>query len=166
MKDYIEVGQIVNTHGLKGEVKVNPWTDSPDFFEVFGSVYTKNGRQYDIKGIKYQKGCVLLKLDGVETIDDAERMRNTVLYVKRNIFDNLPENTYLIADLIGLCVKDETTDYGILEDVISTGSNDVYVVRGQESSKPILIPAIRDVVREINIKEGYIFVNIPKGLID
>jgi 16S rRNA processing protein RimM len=78
---------------------------------------------------------------------------------------NLPKDTYLVADIKGLLVKDENTEYGIVDDVISTGSNDVYIVKS-EGKKDILIPAIKDVVLEINIKEGYILINMPKGLID
>ena len=164
MDNYIEVGQIVNTHGLKGEVKVNPWTDFPEVFEAFDCVFKNDGTKYNIDGIKYQKGCVLLKLRGIDSIDDAERMRNTVLYVQRELFDSLPEDTYLVADIVGLAVKDEKVEYGTVADVITTGSNDVYVVKGEKYPQ-ILIPAIKDVVKEININDGYILVDIPKGLI-
>lgn len=164
MDNYIEVGQIVNTHGLKGEVKVNPWTDFPEVYSSFEGVFTNDGTEYKINGIKYQKGCVLLKLDGVDNIDDAEKMRGNTLYVPRELFDSLPENTYLIADIIGLAVKDSDTVYGVISDVITTGSNDVYIVKG-ESYPQLLIPAIKDVVKEINIEKGYVLVDIPKGLI-
>lgn len=164
MDNYIEVGQIVNTHGLKGEVKVNPWTDFPEVYSSFECVFTNDGTEYKINGIKYQKGCVLLKLDGVDNIDDAEKMRGNTLYVPRELFDSLPENTYLIADIIGLAVKDSDTVYGVISDVITTGSNDVYIVKG-ESYPQLLIPAVKDVVKEINIEKGYVLVDIPKGLI-
>lgn len=165
MDKYIEVGQIVNTHGLKGEVKVNPWTDAPEVFEEFDEVYLADGTKYKVKGVRYQKNCVLLKLFGVDYIDQAERMKNKILSVKKKLFENLPENTYLVADIKGLAVKDENTVYGVLDEVLTTGSNDVYVVKS-EGKKDILLPAIKDVILEINIKDGYILINMPKGLID
>jgi len=165
MDKYIEAGQIVNTHGLRGEMKVNPWTDAPEVFEVFDKVYLSDGSEYKVEGVRYQKACVLLKLSGINTIDDAERMRNKILLVKKELFKNLPDDTYLVADIKGLLVKDKDTEYGIVDDVITTGSNDVYVVKA-EGRSDILIPAIKDVILEINIKEGYILINMPKGLID
>ncbi len=165
MDKLIDVGQIVNTHGLKGEVKVNIRTDCPEVFELFDFVYTENKTEYEVKGVRYQKGCVLLKLKGIDDVDDAERMRGTVLYVRREIFSSLPEDTYLVADIIGLEVREEQTVYGTVADVITTGSNDVYAVKDQ-NGKMIYIPAIKSVVSEINIKAGFIEIIMPKGLID
>lgn len=165
MGKYIEVGQIVNTHGLRGEVKVNPWTDAPEVFEAFDEVYLADGTEYKIENVRYQKNCALLKLSGVDVIEKAERLKNKILMAKREIFDALPEDTYLVADIKGLVVKDEDVVYGTVDDVITTGSNDVYIVKA-EGRKDILIPAIKDVILEINVKEGYILVNMPKGLID
>lgn len=162
---YIEVGQIVNTHALKGEVKVNPWTDAPEVFECFDRVCTADGKSFDIESIKYQKACVILKLSGVNSIDDAEKMRGKILSVPRNTFENLPDDTYLVADIIGLTVKDNDTEYGKIADVITTGSNDVYVVK-RDGAKDLLIPAIKSVVKDINIGGGYVLVEMPKGLID
>lgn len=165
MDKLIDVGQIVNTHGLKGEVKINIRTDSPEVFELFDFVYTESGSEYEVKGVRYQKGCVLLKLKGIDDVDDAERMRGTVIYAKRDIFSSLPEDTYLVADIIGLEVREGQTVYGKVSDVITTGSNDVYAVKDQ-NGKMIYIPAIKSVVMEINIKAGYIEIIMPKGLID
>jgi len=165
MDKYIEVGQIVNTHGLKGEVKVNPWTDAPEVFEAFDEVYLADETVYKIENVRYQKNCALLKLSGIDVIEKAERLKNKILMAKREIFDALPDDTYLVADIEGLTVKDEEIIYGTVDDVITTGSNDVYIVKS-EGRKDILIPAIKDVILEINVKEGYILVNMPKGLID
>ncbi len=162
---YIEVGQIVNTHALKGVVKVNPWTDSAEVFECFDKVYTKDGKVYDVEDIKYQKSCVLLKLKGIDSIETAEKMRNKILYADRTIFENLPKDTYLVADIIGLSVKDENVTYGVVTDIINTGSNDVYVVK-RDNEKDLLLPAIKEVVREINVNGGYILADIPNGLLD
>ncbi len=165
MDKLIDVGQIVNTHGLKGEVKVNIRTDCPEVFELFESVYTDNGTEYEVKGVRYQKGCVLLKLKGIDDVDKAERMRGTVIYAKRDIFSDLPEDTYLVADIIGLKVREAQTEYGTVTDVLTTGSNDVYAVKDQ-NGKMIYIPAIKSVVQDIDTESGYIEIIMPKGLID
>lgn len=165
MKDLIDVGQIVNTHGLKGEVKVNPRTDAPEVFEVFDRLYTDNGTQFDVTGVRYQKSCVLLKLKGIDDVDMAEKLRGKVLYADRDVFSDLPEDTYLVADIIGLELKDETTVYGTITDVITTGSNDVYAVKRSDGGF-IYVPAIKSVIEEINIDGGFVTVTMPKGLLD
>ncbi len=165
MEKFIDVGEIVNTHGLKGEVKVNPRTDFPEVFESFKKLYTENKEEHKVMGVKYHKNQVILKLSGIDSIDDAEKAKGKVLYVPKNLFSDLPEDTYLVADIVGLTVKDDSIVYGKVEDVITTGSNDVYVVR-PSFGKLILIPAIKDVIKEINVNEGYIHVTMPKGLLD
>lgn len=165
MKDLIDVGQIVNTHGLKGEVKVNPRTDAPEVFEVFDRLYTDNGTQFDVTGVRYQKSCVLLKLKGIDDVDMAEKLRGKVLYADRDVFSDLPEDTYLVADIIGLELKDETTVYGTITDVITTGSNDVYAVKRSDGGF-IYVPAIKSVIEEINIDGGFVTATMPKGLLD
>ncbi|MBQ4527670.1 MAG: 16S rRNA processing protein RimM [Clostridia bacterium] len=165
MEKLIDVGQIVNTHGLRGEIKVSPRTDYPEFFEEISGVYTEDGTYYKITGIKYHKNTVILKLRGINTVEEAEAMRREVLYVPKSIFDELPDGTYLIADIIGLEVRDDSCVYGKVTDVFQTGSNDVYTV--EKTGDDILyLPALKSVIREINIDEGYILVTIPEGLID
>ena len=165
MENKIDVGEIVNTHGLRGEVKINPRTDYPEFFEEIDGVYTKDGIFRKIKGVKYHKASVILRLDGIDNIDMAEKMRNEIIYVDRSIFDDLPEGVYLIRDIIGLTVKDEEKEYGTVTDVFPTGSNDVYTVE-KKGEKPIYIPALKSVIKEVNLKEKYILVQLPEGLLD
>ncbi len=164
MDKLIEVGKIVNIHGLRGDVKVVPWTDFPEVFEGIDTVYTKDCESYKVKGVKYHKNSVILKLSGIDTPELAEKMRGKVLYAQKELFEDLPEDTYLIADLIGVEVYDEEKVYGKITDVITTGGNDVYTVgegRGQ-----ILIPAIKDVILDIDIQNKKMLVKIPEGLID
>ena len=165
MDKMIDVGQIVNTHGLRGEVKIAPRTDYLEFFEDISGVYTADGTYYKITGVKYHKGSVILKLRGINTVDEADTMRQKEVFVKKSLFDALPEGTYLIADIIGLEVRDETTVYGKVTDVFQTGSNDVYTVE-KEGESPIYLPALKSVILETNITEGYILVKIPEGLLD
>lgn len=164
----LQVGQIVNTHGLRGDVKVVAWTDTPDVFEKFETVYT------DIKGekkilcigaIKYQKNNLIVKFEGVNHIDEAERLKNCILYVSREQLGE-PEEGYYICDLLGCRVETDTGDIlGVVADVFATGSNDVYVVRPKEG-KDILLPVIDDVVLSVDIDSEKIVVHLLEGLVD
>ena len=165
MENLIDVGEIVNTHGLRGEVKIIPRTDYNEFFEEIDGVCTKDGTWQEIQSVKYHKASVILKLSGINSCEAAEKMRQQVIYVEKSLFDSLPEGTYLIADIIGLEVKDDKTSYGHITDVFQTGSNDVYTVE-KKGSEPIYIPALKTVIKEVNLKEGYMMVEIPEGLLD
>lgn len=165
MKKLIDVAAVTNTHGLKGEIKIIPRTDYNEFFEQIPGVYLEDETYYKITNVKYQKNNVILKLKGINTIDEAMKLKNKVLYTLREYFDSLPEGTYLICDIIGLEVKDDEKSYGIIKDVFSTGSNDVYVVE-KDGEKDLLIPALKDVIKEVNIKKGYMMVKLPEGLVD
>lgn len=165
MNKLIEVGKIVNTHGLKGEIKINPWTDSPEVFEAFDNLYVSPEKCYPVVSVRYQKSCVLVRLSGVDSIEDAEKLKNRVVYTDRNIFEDLPDGVYLVSDIIGLEVFEGEKSLGKIADVLNTGSNDVYVVR-RDGARDLLVPAIKDVVSEINIADGRIDVILPKGLLD
>ena len=164
-KELIDVAQVTNTHGLRGEVKLIPRTDYPEFFEEISGVYLEDGTYLKITGVKYQKNMVILKFKGINKVEEAETLRRKVLYVPKAIFDDLPEGTYLIADIIGLDVLEDDINYGKISDVFSTGSNDVYVVE-KPNEKPLLIPALKNVIEDINIDKGYMKVRLPEGLLD
>ncbi|MBE7030342.1 MAG: 16S rRNA processing protein RimM [Ruminococcaceae bacterium] len=161
----IEVGEIVNTHALKGEVKLNPWTDAPEVLEQFDTLYTKEGKAFSVEGVRYHKASVLLKLSGVNTVEAAEAMRGMVLYADRADFGELPEQTWFVTDLIGLTVIEKEQKLGVLTDVFSTGSNDVYVVK-REGKRDLLIPALKSVIDEVNLVEKVMMVTLPEGLDD
>ncbi len=164
-KELIDVAQVTNTHGLRGEIKVFPRTDYPEFFEEIPGVYLEDNTYFKITGVKYHKNMVILKLKGINTIEEAENLRQRVLYVPKSMFDDLPDGTYLIADIIGLEVFEGDISYGKITDCIATGSNDVYVVE-KENENPLLIPALKDVIEEVNINEGFMKVKLPEGLLD
>lgn len=162
---YLEIGKIVNTRGLKGEVKVVPWADYPEIFEEISFVYGKDEKRYLIENVKYQKNNVILKLEGVDTIEIAEKLKNTVLYVRKDTFGDMDEGTFFVADLIGLDVFDENDTFlGKLSDVFTAGGADVYTVKN-EGEKDLLLPALKSVVNEINLEEGFIKVTVPDGLL-
>jgi 16S rRNA processing protein RimM len=147
-KQYLETGKIVNVHGLKGEVKVYPWCDSPELLCEFDTLYTNQGKNsIEIESSRVQKNMVIMKFKGVDTVEQANELRNKVLYLNRDDLE-LDDNTYFIQDLIGLEVYDVDTNayYGILSDVLETGANDVYTIKNEELHKEFLIPAIPQVV--------------------
>ena len=166
--EYIEIGQIVNTNGLKGVVKVNPFTDDISKFEDLKYVYIqlKNElKKVKIEQVRYNKNQVLLKLEGIDSIQEAEKYRNFYLKTEKESQEDLGEDTYYIVDLIGLDVYSDKNEYlGKIEDVFPTGSNDVYVVK-DNLGKQILIPAIADVVKEVDLKNKKMTINLIPGLI-
>lgn len=162
---YLEAGKIVNTHGLRGEVKITPWTDYPEVFEELEKLYLDDGTSFEVKSVKYHKSSVIVKLLGIDDVNAAERLKNKIVYVPREDIDDLPDDTYFVVDLIGLEVFEDENFIGKLTEVITTGSNDVYVVK-KEGEKDILIPALREVVLDVNINEGFMKVKIPEGLLD
>ncbi len=167
IKQFLETGKITGTHGLKGEVRVQPWADSPEFLAEFDELYLDKGaRKIEIKAARVHKNMLIMKIKGVDTIDDAEKLRNKVLYMDRDDVE-LEEGAYFIQDLIGLDVLDDETGekIGILADVSETGANDVYHVKTDEG-KEYLIPVIPDVVKDISLDDGAIRVFKMKGLFD
>ena len=168
MQEYLEVGQIVNTNGLKGLLKVNPFTDDITRFEKLKTILVEHKKElleFEIESVRYQKKQVLLKLKGIDTIEEAEKYREDYLKIKRNKEEKLPENTYYIVDLIGLDIYTEGGELlGKLDDIFSTGSNDVYVVKNSEG-KQILLPAISDVIKNIDLEQKKIVVNLIEGLL-
>jgi len=169
MLEYLIVGQLINTHGVKGELKAIPLTDDPNRFKKLKWVYIdKNGKldKYDIIGVKFFKQFVILKFRNVDTMDEAEKLKGLYMKVDRANAVKLPKDSFFITDIVGLSVFDENESLlGKLVDVIQTGSNDVYVVRDTDG-KEILIPALKSVVKEVSIENGRISVILPKGLLD
>ena len=168
MKKNLEIGQIVNTFGIKGFVKVVPYVDNIERYDEIKKVYVKNKNiteEYEIEEVKYQKNMVLLKLKGIDKVEDAEKLRNAFLEVDRENAKKLEEGEYFIADLIGMqVITDKGQELGTLEDIYNRGSSDIYVVK-DELGKTILLPAIEDVIKEINLEESKITVHIIEGLI-
>ena len=166
-KQYLECGKIVTTHGLHGEVKVQPWSDSPDFLCGFETVYLgADKKPYPITLARAQKNMLILKLGGVETIDGALALRGKVLYIDR-ADDTLEDGEFFVQDLIGLTVLDADSDdeYGELSNVFFTGANDVYELTGQDGAKR-LFPAIKDVIIETDIESRVMRIRPLKGLFD
>ena len=178
MTEYFQVGVITQTHGLRGEVKVFPTTDDParfgqlkevllyppeDKFGIGTAAQEKPIRTLAIERARFFKQFVILKFRGLDRIEDVENLARCRLCVMRRDAAPLEENEYYIADLIGLSVEDEEgRNLGTLTDVLSTGANDVYVVKGPE--REILIPAIRDCILSVDLPAGKMRVHLLAGL--
>ena len=167
MEKYLEIGQIVGTHGVKGVMKVKPLTDDMTRFNKLKTVYInikKELIEFSIEGVQYNKNMVLLKLKGIDKIEQAEKYRNFYIKIDRKDSVKLPEDSYFIIDLIGCDVYEGNNLLGKIDDVYSTGSNDVYVVK-DNAGKQILLPAIKDVVSKVDIDNKKIVVKLIEGLL-
>ena len=165
-KEYLEAGKIVNTHGIKGEVKIMPYTDVPEILAEFDRLFIgREKSEIIIERARVAKNMVIAKLEGVDTPEQAEKLRNSVLYMHRDDLE-LDEDTYFIQDLIGVEVKDcETGEvYGKIADIMQTGANDVYVIKG--NNREYLVPAIADVVMSTDIDRNEMIIKVLDGLFD
>lgn len=166
---YIEIGQIVNTFGIKGQVKVMPFTDDITRFDYLKKIYIVNKKlrkEVEIEEVKYHKDMVLIKFKGLDKIEDVEIYKNCYLEIDRKDAKPLEEGEYYIVDLIGLdVITDEGQNLGKIDDIYNTGSNDIYVVK-DDLGKQVLLPAIKEVIKEVDLDNKKIIVHIIEGLID
>ena len=158
---YLQTGKIVSTHGVHGEVKLLPWADSPEFLLQFDTLWI-GGRAYRVESSRVQKTCVLLKLEGVDTVEAASALRDKVVSIAR-ADAKLPEGSLFIADLLGLPVYDGETMLGTLAEVMPTPANDVYVVKSEDGQEH-LIPAVPEFILDIDADEKTIRVHLIEGM--
>lgn len=168
MNDYLAVGRVVNTHGVKGELKVMPMTSDLSRFDYLLYVtanWEGKPKEFRVTGARFHKNAVLIKLNGIDTMDDAEKLKGEELLVHRKNARPLDEDEFFICDMIGLDVYEEDKLLGQLADVLETGSNDVYVIRDKDG-KELLLPALKSVVEEVDLEGKRMKVKVPEGLID
>ncbi|MDX9873083.1 MAG: ribosome maturation factor RimM [Clostridia bacterium] len=166
---YIKIGQIINTHGNKGELKIYPLTDGLSRFEELGHVFIHHQgvyREYQVKGVRFYKELVLMTLDEVPDMNAAEKLKTLYLELPETELKDLPAGHYYIYQLVGLNVYEQERFLGKITDVVKTGSNDVYMLEGTERKKALLIPALKEVVKEIDLAAGRMEVVLPEGLED
>ena len=172
MVPYLRVGVFASTHGVKGEINVFPTVDDPARFKALRRVFfeTKTGmKEAEVESVRFHKEMVLVKLRGLETIDDVLSYKGLSLYVAREDAVKLPEGRYYIADLLQCrAVTDDGRELGAVRDVLETGANDVLVVRGRKDgkAKELLIPYIESCVLNVDIEAGIITVHLLDGLED
>lgn len=166
LKKFLEVGKIVGTHGINGEVRVECWCDSPAFLSSFKTMYFNGGEDSITVKARPHKNIALIKIKGIDSIEQAEQYRNKVLYIDRNDV-KLPKGRYFVTDLIGLKVinLDNDEEIGEISDVLKTGSNDVYEMKSNDGKK-IYIPVIDDIVKDRDFEKGFVYIKPMKGLLD
>ena len=156
----LECGKIVNTHGIRGEVKIQPWADSPEVLCALPALYI-DGAPVALRSARVHKGNVIALLEGVSGVDQAMLLKNKVVWLNRDDL-RLPEGTFFLADLMGLRVVDEEgQELGILDEVLSPSRQQVYVVKGD---RELMIPAVPQFILETNVAGGYIKVRLIEGM--
>jgi len=167
MQDLLQVGAIIKTHGIKGEVKVFPLTDDVKRFKKLKEVILepeKDNMILEIESVKFQKNLVILKFKGFDSINDIEMHVKKGIFVTRKDAVPLEEDEYFVADLIGLNVVTEDDEaFGIVKDVLHTGANDVYVI--EHDGKEVLVPAIKECILDVNMNDNYMKIHLMKGLV-
>jgi 16S rRNA processing protein RimM len=169
VEEKIRIGQIVNTLGLMGEVKVYPFTDYKERFEELEYVYIEDNidSKLEIEKVRYKKQLIILKFKGMDSINAVKNLKNKYIAIDKKDIRELPEDSYYIFDLIGSKVLDENnTLIGKLIDVMQNTSQDIYVVEHVESKKPVLIPAVKEFIKDVNIEEKTIEVKLIEGMIE
>lgn len=169
-KKYITVGQISKPFGVRGEVKVVPYTDFPERFRTTKRLFVLvNGHmiEKEVEKAKVQEKRIIIKLAGINTPEEASKFRGALLQVPVEEVRELPEGSYYYFQIVGLNVYTlEGKPIGIVEEILNTGSNDVYLVRDQRSKKEVLLPAIKDVIKKIDLEEKSMFVDLLPGLLE
>ena len=167
MEDLLQVGVITSTHGIRGEVKVFPTTDDVSRFKKLKNVILDNGKEHrdlEISSVKFFKNMVILKFKGIDDINDVEKYKKAPLFVTRENAVPLARDEYFIADLIGLnVVSDEGEELGIIDDVLQTGANDVYIIK-KDNTEDLLVPAIHDCIKKVDIEGKMMEVHLLAGL--
>lgn len=167
--DKTRIGKILNAHGVRGELKVEPLTDDPARYNLLEEVYLedrkKNYHLYKVESVRFHKGTVLVKLSGIDDMDAAKLVKNCHLAINKSDRMPLEEGAYYIDDLIGLDVYEDDQKIGVLKDVLQPGANDVYVLDSIQYPD-LYIPAIKSVILNVDLDAHRMDVKLPKGLVD
>ena len=167
-KEFLEAGKIVSTHGLKGEMRLQPWSDDASFLSSFESVFLdENGeREVKILSAKAHKNICLLRLDGIDSIEKAEQLRNKIVYIKKSSA-SLEEGSFFIDDIIGISIIDEANgeNFGTVADVVSYPANDVWFINTPDN-KQVLIPNIPSVIKRVSVERKCAYIYKMKGLFE
>lgn len=155
--EFLEAGEIVTTHGVRGEMKVLPWSDGPEFLRDFFRVRI-DGREYKVESCRVQKSCNLLKIQGVDTVEDAQKLRGKVVEIFRC---DAPDDMIFAAELIGMTVMSDDCQVGTLTDVLDYPGNKVYVVSGEQE---YMIPAVKTFVLNIDMEHNVMHVRLIEGM--
>ncbi len=166
-KPFLEAGKVVGTHGVRGEMRVECWCDSPAVFAKLKTIYFDEMGKDSVKiTARPHKSMVLVKMNGVDTVEQAETYRGRVLYLSRKDV-KLPKGQYFISDLIGLAVKDAATGevYGEITDVTTPGVQNIYHVKMADDGREVMIPAVPEFVKAVDVDGGFVEIIPIKGLL-
>ena len=167
MEQFLQVGVISSTHGIRGEVKVFPTTDDPNRFKKLKKVILETKKEklsLEVQGVKFFKQFVIVKFKGIDNINDIEQYKGCSLFVSREDAVALEEDEYFIADLIGMEVFTEEGRFGVVKDVMETGANEVYILESDEHGE-VLIPASRECVLDVDVESKKMKIRLMDGLI-
>ena len=161
-KRYLEAGKIVNTHGVRGELKIQPWADGPEFLKGFRKLYV-DGKPFEVISAKVHKGCVIAAFAGINDIDSANLLRNKIVYIDRED-TKLPKGAYFLQDVIGLpAVDDETGEtFGTVKEILNMPASDIYVIDGGNGE--ILVPAVPEFIKAVDTEAGFIRIKLIEGM--
>ena len=160
-EQYLEAGKLVSTHGIRGEVKLLPWADSPEFLLKFKTFYLENGaRELSAESLRVQKSCLLIKFRGIDTVEQAQALRDKVLCIARDD-PHIPAGTVFQADLIGLPVFADGKEIGTIREILSMPASEVWVVKGE---KEYMIPNVKAFVPAVDLSLGHVDVNLIEGM--
>ena len=160
-KEFIEAGRIVNTHGVIGEVKIEVWLDSPQFFRSFKKLYTKAGEELKVISAKTHKGFVIAKLEGIDSINDAMRLKGKDISIRRSDAA-LPRGAFFLQDIIGARVVDENgAEIGKLVEIMERPASNIYIVKGEREH---MIPAVPEFIMSTDAEAGVITVRLIEGM--
>lgn len=168
MEQYLQVGVITSTHGIRGEVKVFPTTDDPQRFKKLKKVFLDTGKEkmpLEVVSARFFKNLVIVKFKGIDNINDIEKYKQCPLLVNREEAVDLEEDEYFIADLLGMEVYADGEYFGILKDVMETGANEVYVIDSEKHGE-VLLPAIHDCILSVDTEEREMEIHLLDGLLD
>ena len=162
-----KIGEIVNSQGLRGEVRVYPYTDYKERFEELDCLFLENGDKLDIEYVKYKKNMVILKLKGCDKIEDVEKYKGNDIYINEDQKRELPEGTYHVSDLIGCDIFDIESNQviGSLVDILQNTAQGIYVIKHQVENKKFMVPCVKEFVKEIDIDSNQIKIKLIEGMI-
>ena len=167
MEQFLQVGVISSTHGIRGEVKVFPTTDDAARFKKLKKVLLDTGKErleLEVQSVKFFKQFVIVKFRGIDNINDIEMYKGKCLLVPREDAVRLEKDEYYIADLLGMDVFTEDGHFGVLKDVMETGANEVYVI-DSDAHGEVLVPAIRQCILDVDVEERKMMIRLMDGLI-
>ncbi len=167
LKQYIEAGKITGTHGIRGEMRLDAWSDSPEFMTGFKTLYlnAEGTEKWTKVTCRPHKNIAIVKVAGIDTVEQAEKFRGKMVYISRKDA-KLPKGKYFVQDLLGCAVLDADNGklYGEISDVSKTGANDVWHIKNGENE--YLIPVIDDVVINVDVENNKVEIRPLKGIFD